>query len=50
MRDCAFVNQFYVETRYPADLPETIEDDEASDCIDIAAAVIEYIATKEQED
>ena len=36
LKDCAFVNQYYIETRYPADVPLVISDDEADECISIA--------------
>jgi len=36
LKNCAFVNQYYVETRYPADVPLIVSDDEANECILIA--------------
>ena len=36
LKDCAYVNQFYLETRYPADLPTIITNEEAEECILIA--------------
>lgn len=36
LKDCAYINQFYLETRYPADLPTIITNEEAEECILIA--------------
>ncbi|RCX16267.1 HEPN domain-containing protein [Anaerobacterium chartisolvens] len=33
LKDCAFVNQYYIETRYPADVPLEVSDEEADECI-----------------
>ncbi len=35
MKDCAYINQFYIETRYPADIPMDMTRDEARECISI---------------
>lgn len=43
MKDCAYVNQFYIETRYPADVPTEINDEEAKECIEISEKIINYI-------
>lgn len=40
MKDSAYVNQFYIETRYPADVPIDINKSEAQECIEIAKAVL----------
>ena len=40
LRDCAYVNQFYLETRYPADTYIPVSDQEAHDCIEIAGTVL----------
>lgn len=40
IRDCAYVNQFYLETRYPADVYIPVSDKEARDCIEIADEVL----------
>ena len=47
LKDCAFVNQFYTETRYPSDLPDEVDGEEAKECLDIATAVVEYIDNQE---
>lgn len=39
LKDCAFVNQYYIETRYPADIPLIISDPEVEECIVISEAV-----------
>ena len=43
LRECAFVNQFYIEARYPADLPDEVDSDEAGQCLSTADRVISYI-------
>lgn len=40
LKDCAYVNQFYIETRYPADTPLEITEEEAKDCIEIAQKIL----------
>ncbi len=40
LKDCAFVNQFYVETRYPSDDGALVSKDEAQECLNIATAVV----------
>ena len=47
-KDCAFVNQFYVETRYPADVPDEVDESELKECLTIASDVMEHIMNKEQ--
>jgi len=39
LKDCAFVNQYYIETRYPADNPLVVTDEEAYECISIAEEI-----------
>lgn len=39
LKDCAFVNQYYIETRYPADIPLIVTDEEALECIFIAETI-----------
>ena len=39
MKDCAFVNQFYIETRCPVDEPLVVTDDEADECISISEKI-----------
>ena len=48
-KDCAFVNQFYVETRYPADIPDEVDEYEVKECMQTAIEVLEYIEQKESE-
>lgn len=39
LKDCAFVNQYYIETRYPADVQLIVSDEEAEECITIAKEI-----------
>lgn len=39
-RDCAYVNQFYIETRYPADVPEELSAEDAERCLKIAESIL----------
>lgn len=43
LRGCAYVNQFYLETRYPADVYLPVSGEEAQECIDIAAALLSVL-------
>ena len=43
MKDSAYVNQFYLETRYPSDTPMDISQLEAQECIDIANRILSRI-------
>ena len=36
LRDCAYVNQFYIETHYPSDSYIPVSEEEARDCMDAA--------------
>ncbi|MBQ9848814.1 MAG: HEPN domain-containing protein [Clostridia bacterium] len=45
-KDCAFVNQFYIETRYPADIPDEVDEFEVKECLDTARDVLSYIESK----
>lgn len=45
-KDLAFVNQFYIETRYPSDTFEPVSDDEAADCLDVAEKVLSVLSDK----
>jgi HEPN domain-containing protein len=47
-KDVAFVNQFYVETRYPADIPDEVDEYEEQECFETAREVIIYIQSKEK--
>ena len=40
LNDCAFLNQFYLESRYPADIPMDVTDAEANKCIEIAKVIL----------
>lgn len=44
LRDCAYVNQFYLETRYPADVCIPVSDEEARDCIEIATQILSALS------
>lgn len=48
-KDCAFVNQFYIETRYPADIPDEVDEIEVRECLETALSVLNHIFDKEQE-
>lgn len=48
MKDCAYINQFYIETRYPADEPMILEKSEAEECLSIVKNMIEYLYEKIQ--
>lgn len=48
-KDCAFVNQFYIETRYPADIPDEVDEYEVRECLDTANEVLGYIESTEEE-
>lgn len=43
LKDCAFVNQYSIETRYPADIPLEVSDDEANECISIAGEIYKMV-------
>ena len=47
LRDCAYVNQFYVETRYPGDTPLELDADETRECLEIAQAILDALMAKE---
>lgn len=42
-KDCAFVNQYYIETRYPSDDPLEVSPGEALECIGIAETILDEI-------
>ena len=48
LKDCAFVNQFYIETRYPADVPDEVDEEEERECLDTARAVLAHIEEMER--
>ncbi|EYE87312.1 DNA-binding protein [Fervidicella metallireducens AeB] len=43
IKDMAFVNTYYIETRYPAEDPLLVSKEDAEECIKIAIKVIERI-------
>ena len=46
IKDCGFVNQYYIETRYPADNPLIVSDYEAEECIKIAEEIYRAVISK----
>ena len=38
-----YKDQFYVETRYPADIPVDVEKEEAQECIIIAEKIYNFL-------
>ncbi|MEG2096672.1 MAG: HEPN domain-containing protein [Pseudoflavonifractor sp.] len=40
LRDCAYVGQFYIETRYPSDETAPVSEKETKDCLDIAEKIL----------
>ena len=44
LRDCAYVNKFYIETRYPSDSYMPVSEGEARDCMDAARKLMELLA------
>lgn len=45
LKDCAFVNTFYIETRYPAEDPLIVAEEDVKECVKI----VEKIAKKVNE-
>lgn len=43
LKDCAFVNTFYIETRYPAEDPLLVEKEEALMCLEITDNIMGFI-------
>jgi HEPN domain-containing protein len=43
IKDCGFLNQYYIETRYPTDNPLIVSDYEANECIEIAEKVCKTV-------
>ena len=41
--DCAYVNQFYLESRYPMDVPMVIEKTDVEDCLRIAEKMLKEL-------
>jgi HEPN domain-containing protein len=46
LKDCAYLNQFYIETRYPADDPMEIEESEMAECMRIAKDLLDIILSR----
>ena len=42
-KDCAYLNQFYIETRYPSDEPMVLTSKETEECLSIARKLIEQL-------
>ncbi len=42
-KDCAFVNAFYIETRYPAEDPLIVSKEDAEECLSITRKIIDMI-------
>ncbi|MGB9840219.1 HEPN domain-containing protein [Thermovenabulum sp.] len=43
IKDCAFLNQFYIETRYPAEDPLIVDEEDVIESIKIAERIMELI-------
>jgi len=43
IKDCAFLNGYYIETRYPAEDPLIAEDDDVKDGLKFTKEIIEFI-------
>ncbi|MBR0597039.1 HEPN domain-containing protein [Sinanaerobacter chloroacetimidivorans] len=39
-KDCAYLNQYYIEARYPADTPLTVTEQDVEKCMNIARRVM----------
>lgn len=46
LKDCAYINQFYIETRYPADFPMEMTKEEAEECILITEKIFAEVSKK----
>lgn len=44
LKDCAFVNAFYIETRYPAEDPMLVIREDVEECFRIIEAVISKVS------
>lgn len=45
LKDCAFVNAYYIETRYPSEDPMNINEEEVDMCLDITKGIIKLVDT-----
>ena len=43
LEEVAFLNTFYIETRYPSDEPLIVEADEAKKCLEDAEKIVDFI-------
>ncbi len=43
LKDCAFVNTYYIETRYPSEDPLNITEEEVLTCFSITRSIMELI-------
>lgn len=43
LKDCAFINQYYIESRYPSDTPLIVSDEDADECIKISNEILEDV-------
>lgn len=43
LKDCAFVNQYYIETRYPNENAITVSNEEAENCLNIAENILNAV-------
>lgn len=43
LKDCAFVNVYYIETRYPSDDPLNVTEEEVLMCLKITKEIMEFI-------
>ncbi|MBN1050093.1 HEPN domain-containing protein [Clostridium botulinum] len=46
IKDCGFLNQYYIETRYPADNPLIVSDYESEECVKIAEEIYRIVISK----
>ncbi len=42
-KDCAYLNQFYIETRYPQDIPDEVTRNDALKTLGICDDILNYI-------
>lgn len=43
LKDCAFVNQYYIETRYPNENAITVSNEETENCLNIAENILNAV-------
>jgi len=49
LKDCALVNSYYIETRYPAEEPLYVEEEEVLECMRITEEIMNFIDKLVQE-